>query len=426
MTSQKKLKRAARERQRRDGMSYAVARRIEEARRKRNRDAAPGLNPVEPIVFTDELMNDAASAPRHAAALRTRWAARAGERAEAVRSQIERAAAWVPVDQRPRVLGPLLSKSAPDDQVRACLGSLLLGKSLSDLGWGVQLEPTVDGVTPDLLIRKGAEEFLVEVRRIPPRERPENERALARVRDSLDDLRTHTPISLRAVSVDGQASLAGFRAHVDALLAEPHVPKGPQTFQEQGVFVAFDVHKRYPEPMPGVIGLPNRVYHGNQHAEVRAALDEKLRKYKVPIIIALDFFDWFDPFRVVEEVLLGTEVMRIPIDMNGSGAAGEPYAARAEDSILIQRDSTGRRARGRLQAVLAFSLLVEQETGEYELRARAFCNPAAELPPPLREFAPMPRLVVVDETPTERRLAYRAKGSRGVKTDQLNRWRHVP
>jgi hypothetical protein len=132
-----------------------------------------------------------------------------------------------------------------------------------------------------------------------------------------------------------------------------------------------------------------------------------------------------DPFTTVEEVLLGTEVMHIPIDLSGRKRAGEPYAGRANDSILVRRGADGERARSRLQAVFAFGLVHNHE-GALELHARVLGNPAAELPLRLSEFAPIPRLVVVEETATERKLRYLGADDEPVDAGDALAWRHVP
>jgi hypothetical protein len=379
---------------------------------------------MTPIIFTDRLRHLASRSPRHSAPLLHRWAVLGGDRGEALREQIERAAALVPELKRRKVLGLLTGKSSSDDQVRAAVGSILLAKTLRDHGWSIEFEPDEAGGTPDFRIEKSGSAFVIEVRRVAKPDASPSDRDISRIRDALDDIETRTPISVRGLSISGDVSLKPFKRHMKELLAG-NPSAGPRSFHEGGVYVGFYVHDALPEPMPAIFSWSGSPICGGQHEEVRAHIDEKLSKYKVPLIVALDFVDFMDPFTTVEEVLLGTEVMHIPIDLSGSDRAGEPYAGRADDSILVRRGADGDRARSRLQAVLAFGLVHNAE-GSIDLHARVFGNPAAELPLRLSEFAPIPRLVVVEETVTERKLRYLGSNDEPFDPGDAPVWRHVP
>jgi len=224
--------------------------------------------------------------------------------------------------------------------------------------------------------------------------------------------------------VDGRASLKPFVKHLRKLLASNPRPKS-YSFHEGDVFVGFDVHRRRDEPMDVVVGLPDQVIFGGQHDVVRSHIDEKLAKYKIPLIVALDFMDCTAPFTTVEDVLLGRRVFHSSIDPSGRGAVGKPQAGRARDSILVRRDADGERARKKLQAVLAF-MLMHTDHEALEVHARVFGNPAAEVPLRLREFAPIPRLVVVEQTETQRRLQYLDADENPVEAGNMAAWRHVP
>lgn len=347
-----------------------------------------------------------------------------GTSGENLRLQIERAALCVPRESRPRVLGPLLSKSAPDDQVRSATGSLLLGKTFVDHGWSVEYEPKEGGGTPDFKITKGETAFVVEVRRVAAPERNPSRRDIARLRDAFGDFKTRTPISIRAASLGGGASLKPFVAYVKGLLAKN--PKSKHySFHEGEVFVGFEVYKRLTEPICVVVAWSGGIVCGDQHKEVRSCIDEKLAKYKLPLIVALDFEDFVNPFATVEDVLLGKEVFQVPIDFAGRGKPARPYLGRANGGILVRRTADGVRARARLQGVLAFGLL---DAGGLGLRSERGCseNPAARTALHLREFAPIPRLVVTEETRSERKLRYLDVNDRPMGPKDMAVWRHVP
>src|SRR5262245_28155922 len=94
-----------------------------------------------PLVFVPELLEQARNGTDALSPLLLQWAS-PSERAQAIRDQIERAAALVGGSRRARVLGPLTLRTS-DDQVRTTVSTLLLGKTLTDLGWDVEHEPVV-------------------------------------------------------------------------------------------------------------------------------------------------------------------------------------------------------------------------------------------------------------------------------------------
>src|SRR5262249_44751438 len=155
------------------------------------------------LIFTDELREKATGELDGSAPLILRWAGAQGEGGEQVRRQIEGAAALVPEEKRPRVLGPL-SPTAKADQVKAPVGVLFIAKMLHDLGWSVDFEPVLGTQTPDLLIRRDTVEYIVEVRRVFGRAAEDNQARLL-VQRALKGIRTATPLNIRAMCVDGSA-----------------------------------------------------------------------------------------------------------------------------------------------------------------------------------------------------------------------------
>jgi hypothetical protein len=378
-----------------------------------------------PIVFTPELLAVAAKSPRFSAPLLHKWAreAEAEPAGAGFRAQVERAAALVPSAQRKRVLGQLTAERSSDDQVRAALGSLLLAKMLSDHGWSVTFEPEEAKKTPDFKIAKDAAVHVVEVRRVEAPKLYPSTVELNRIRDALENVTTRTPVSIVGASFRGNVSLKKFTRHMTKVLSGSPTP-GLQTFDHEGVYVAFDVHADFGVPMPAYFGCRYAPIFGSQRDDVRKHLNEKLSTYKTPLIVALDFVDQMDAFKEVEEVLLGREVTHVPI-VFGSAARIAPYAGRAKDGLLYHRGGDGNRARSRLQAVLAFGLVRAQDDG-IAIVARVFTNPAAAHPLNLREFAPIPRLVVVEEAADHRKLRYLDAHEQPFAPDAPICWRHVP
>jgi len=233
------------------------------------------------IIFTDELLQTAARSPRHQAPLLHQWVNLSGERGEVLREQIERAASRVPEGKRPQVLGPLLAKSSSDDQIAATVGSLLLAKTLTNLGWVVEFEPEEAGGTPDFRIRKGEKTYVVEVRRVEERKIDSLETAVARIRDALVGIKTRTPISIRSASVGGGASLKPFVRNLKTLL-DTGPPPGRHSYHEGEVYVRYDVINPFEEPINVVAGWSGGRSTGDQNEEVRKHINEKLGKYKIP------------------------------------------------------------------------------------------------------------------------------------------------
>jgi hypothetical protein len=79
-----------------------------------------------------------------------------------------------------------------------------------------------------------------------------SDRDIARIRDALDGIETRNPISIRAVSIAGGASLKPFKVHMKRLLAgSPR--SGQQSFHVGDVYVGFEIHKRLDEPICAIV-----------------------------------------------------------------------------------------------------------------------------------------------------------------------------
>jgi hypothetical protein len=376
------------------------------------------------LIFTRELIETASNFPIHSAPLLYQWAACPDERGgAALRNQIECAAFLVPEEKRPRVLGPLIARSRQDVQDRATVGVLLLAKTLFDNGWSVEFEPNISDGTPDLKIKKEGAEFVVEVKSISRPKLNSSNDVINKIYDLLDGKETQRPIYIDSASNFNGRSLKPFINYLEELWNN-EVPSGDYVFDENGVSVKFVLYQ-FESPCAAVLGHLGEPIYGGQHKYVRDAIDEKVKRYGFPLIVALDFVEFLDPFIIVEEVLIGSNVIQFQVDPTGKRAAGEPYAGRANDGILIRRDASGDRIRSRLQAVLAFSMSGTGE-GAFEVRGCVFVNPADKTKLQLREFIPIPRLVVVSETATERTLRYLDSNDKAIDKGQIGVWRYVP
>ena len=362
----------------------------------------------EPLIFTPELMADANARSEATRPLIQRWAVFAGQGRELARGQLEDAARLVPPEKRRRALGPLYSDN--DKQVFAAAGVLLLAKMLTDQGWQVEHEPEIEGVTPDLRITKNAAEFLVEARHVAgdfglPA-------GYQRLQASLRGIMTRTPASFSVVEVDGGASLKGFRAFLRRTLEEQR--QGRLEYREDGVLIRFELHH---PPLDSEIGVclgysPDAFWFDDRPA-VRAALDEKLKKYPFPLVVALQGIHTGDLFEAAEEELLGGEVIEIPISHDTGGPAGPARTARARDSVLHRAGADGERVRERLEALLPFEVVVTVHG--FVVRARLLANPAKRDLPSLEEFRPIPSLLHLGPG----QMAYRDRDGNPVSRDDM-------
>jgi hypothetical protein len=380
-----------------------------------------------PLIFTPELLAKCPKDPKRAVPLLHRLATLEGRGGEAIRAQIERAAASVPEQQRPRVLGALLrNKSSSDDQVRATIGSLLLAKTLEDMGWSVEHEPEEAEGTPDLRIQKDGRQYLVEIRRVIDNRRKEDEMGLLRVRDALRHIETNTPLMLHSVKVSGSASLKRFVKHIERALSGPR-PTGLQEFSEKDVLICYEVCPPLSDGLKVLAAsyLPMEIIHGFPTDDIRKAINEKLGKYKVPLIVALDLVDSYLSFDAVESVLFGERAFTFDFDPE-QGLVGEPRPGRTSSGLLVKRGADSDRARNRLLAALPFRLKVTDPDNPFQLHACLLANPAQEPPHDFKEFAPFPRLVVTSETAEGLLLQYRGEDDGLLTSTEAAQWNHHP
>src|SRR5262249_15145999 len=135
---------------------------------------------------------------------------------------------------------------------------------------------------------------------------------------------------------------------------------------------------------------------GNDAERVENAIDEKLRKYKQPIIVALDLIDLIYPFDDAFEAFYGARPIVQPLAF-GPGPHRDAYLGPAQGGILVGNDRCAARPRERLVALLPFVLRVE-DSGGLAVRAHLLANPAMEPLGDFAEFAPMPRLITAERT----------------------------
>ncbi len=301
------------------------------------------------LLFTPEVMSSAASSKRpETLGWLARWAREPREFGPRVREQLERLGSLVPELQRGAVLGPILSASSPEARVRDAVGVLMLAHTLRATGWSVEFNPEVDGLTPDLLVRKQTAEFLVEVRRVTgllARE-TSHDTAYRKIEHALGTRVTRTPIYLVRADIDGQASLKRFVNELMELLDGGIASiEGERTIAYDGVSVTFEVMDRLEFDCPVLGGGLQRFAMGNEADLVPPAVEEKVHKYKTPLIVALDLVGLGDGFNAVHDAIAGARVFRIPIDLSHGGAVGGPTLGRLDDSRLGHE---------RLLGVLAF------------------------------------------------------------------------
>jgi hypothetical protein len=342
---------------------------------------------VRRLIFTDDLVARARAEPEDRRRLLYRWATFEGPAREAAREQLDAAAQLVPVEQRRRVLGQLHSDN--DTQVTVTIGILLLAKVFTDQRWTVEHEPEVSGQTPDLRIRKGDVEFLIEARHVqgdfafPP--------ALQRLKAALKDMPTRTPARFTRIEADARASLRGFKAFLRRVVDQRVV--GPQRYEERGVLIEFELEHSFAfhEEVDVFLSYaPEDFFCFNERDVVRAALDEKLKKYPFPLIVALQGIDTGDLFRAAEDELFGAKVIEFPISHATGGPVGPPQLARANDSGVSRRNADGARVRARLNALLPFEVSVKDRG--LAVRARVLANPAKPDVVGLDAFQPIPTL----------------------------------
>ncbi|MFT3916558.1 MAG: BsuBI/PstI family type II restriction endonuclease [Anaeromyxobacteraceae bacterium] len=366
---------------------------------RRSDDCAGGMSPsvslvggslvdvAEPLIFSAEQVARARARPEARRSLLDRWALVEGDAFDLGRIQLEEAALLVPERLRPRLLGPLRADDAK--QSMAALGMLLLAKTLHGHGWEVEFEPEIDGLTPDLRLRKGPVCFIVEVRHVAgPLGVPDGHQ---RLRAELRSVRARTPAQFSTISIDGRKSLKGFFKFLkDKILAgDP----GPHVYQEPGILIRFKLLPAFDEEVGVFFAYsPAMAISIDDAPAVRAALNEKLTKYRFSHIIALQGIDTGGLFRAVDQVLFGTEVFVVPI--GPERPADEVRIDRRPDAAVWKPDADGARMRQRLDAVLPFEVGMGERG--FHIQARVMANPARPHVTGLDSFRPIPALVHAD------------------------------
>ena len=348
---------------------------------------------MEPLIFTPTLMSEARGLERTAPLL-LRWAARSDTQGQAFREQVERAARLVPEAQRRRVLGPI-SRRAREDQVIAAVDALLLAKTLHDLGWHVDHEPVRESLTPDLCIRRGDAEYIVEIRTVIG-QLADRRQQYERVSQALDGVEGPFPLTITNVDLAPNASLKAWARRGRELVAGGDTP-GPGVFSSPGVTVGYVLRDADPDGTlyPAVTGHQEMLF-GNDADRVEKAIDEKLRKYRQPIIVAVDLIDMMYGFNDAFEAFYGARPIVQPLAL-GPPPHRNAYLGPAQGGILVGGDRCAIRARERLVALLPF-VLRREDSGELAVRARLMANPAMEPLDDFAEFAPMPRLITAERT----------------------------
>ena len=262
-----------------------------------------------------------------------------------------------------------VEKQVPQDVTGTARASALRKKAedlIEEVRKGVG-EKNAEGKTPDLLITKGDETYVVEVRTV--RGRADEERLQRkRVQRALAGITTRTPIHINAMAVSATASTKRFRQHVLNTLADGK--PGPRRSESDGMYVQYEVSEPSDdaEEFPAVFGWPVTTIYGNDSDRIAKAIHDKLRTYRFPIIVALDLIDVLYGFEDVEKAFHGERPIVQPLA--GRGAAREAYLGPAQGGLLVGRSRDSERARERLTALLPFAIGYNPDTGEATVSAR--------------------------------------------------------
>jgi hypothetical protein len=209
---------------------------------------------------------------------------------------------------------------------------------------------------------------------------------------ALGGIRTTTPLSLVDLEIDGSGSLKPLVEHVKAVLAGP-TPTGLQSFSSPGVRIAYEIIDAGGE-VPALIAWHRPTLYGDDADRVEAAINEKLKAYKQPIIVALDLVDVLGEFQAARDAFYGPRPIVVPINMRRHERAGDAHLGPMQNGMLVGRSRNAQRARERLIAVLPFAWGLARSSLTYDFFAQLLGNPADDPPRAFSEFAPIPRFVV--------------------------------
>jgi len=173
--------------------------------------------------------------------------------------------------------------------------------------------------------------------------------------------------------------------------------------------------------LPNVAHREERMLYGNDADRVEVAINEKLRVYKQPIIVALDLAGVLYSFGDVIDAFYGERKIIVPIHMGGAEPPEEARLGPMEEGMLVGRDRNAKRARERLIALLPFEwgLSASNEGERFEVIARVLANPASDPPRALEEFHPIPRFIVSELQGADTAMM------RWEPSADPSRWRHV-
>lgn len=353
------------------------------------------------------------------------WADVAGAEGEALREQLQRLMAIVPQMRRARILGAITSAKRFDERARDAVYSLTLAKTFADHGWTVEFEPGMpDGSTPDLKISKAGVEHVVEVRRVTGKSHGWDK--TGPLRKALAEVRTKTPMRVIGYGWDGRTSFKGFKAHLLKQLSATPRPEGPQSFCEGGFSIAYEFVGELGRESSAIFSTSAR-FSGSDRARVREAINEKLARYKCPLIVALDLAGVHSPFETVEEVIYGEIQFIVPVSTTATEfeqRRREPIRQQRAPGLFHGGGHDAIRARERLEGVLAFECSFDIEQKGLTVRPCFFANPSTPEPNPHTSFAPFPRSVV---TKREGDLAWPTwVNAEGSNVPSRPSWRYVP
>jgi len=253
-------------------------------------------------------------------------------------------------------------------------------------------------------VRKGSAEYVIEVRRVLGRLGDGN-RTFSLVQRALKGIRTATPLHLVYLQLEGSASLKPLVEHVRSVLAGP-LPSGVQHFSSPGLSVGYEVHDLgAKEPIfPAVFGWQKPSLYGDDSDRVESAINEKLRAYKQPIIVALDLVQVLGEFEAARDAFYGPRPIIVPVDLTGQGRAGDAHLGPMQDGMLVGRSRNAERARERLIALLPFAWGLVGSSAEYDVWAQVLANPALDPPQAFAEFVPIPRFLCIERGGTDSAL----------------------
>ena len=269
-------------------------------------------------------------------------------------------------------------------------------------------------------ISKASEQFIVEVRRVTGAGHGWDK--TGPLKQALAGIQTRTPIMITGYYWDSRTSFKGFERHLRAQLAEPPLDEA-QSFSQDGLSVEYKFIKDLGIEVPVISSSMTTLSGQGERDAVRSAIDQKLSKYKLPLIVALDLAGVLGSFMTVEDVVLGELRLLLQVPRTATELAQAEPPRQVRGPGLFHGDShSAVRARSRLHGVLAFETVFDPNGRGLAVRPGFFANPS---PPEARSFdsfAPIPRLVVTKREPGRSSLEWiDGKGSRHKRSSRRSR-----